>query len=175
MNTRIPFVIGALLVIGALAATTVKPALAYNGLVASSGAVNPGDAVTLTQTLDSPLVGTVTSFTVQEADGDVCAANTLGSVSSGSPMVRSYPSDFSLMSAGGNGVCDTTTPGMYDAIVTMDTSLGKRTFHATFETNFFVLPESPIGVAALMGSSLAVLGAFVGLRRYKASVSVPQL
>jgi hypothetical protein len=37
--------------------------------------------------------------------------------------------------------------------------------------SFFVLPESPIGVAALMGSSLAVLGAFVGLRRYKASAA----
>jgi hypothetical protein len=35
--------------------------------------------------------------------------------------------------------------------------------------NFFVLPESSIGTVALMGSSIAVLGAFVGLRRFKAA------
>ena len=35
------------------------------------------------------------------------------------------------------------------------------------EVSFFVLPESPIGLAAIMGSSLAALGAFVALRRRK--------
>jgi hypothetical protein len=39
--------------------------------------------------------------------------------------------------------------------------------------SFFVIPESPIGAAALIGSSLAALGAFVGLRR-RASAQLSQ-
>ncbi|MGI0024816.1 MAG: hypothetical protein ACREA4_06675, partial [Nitrososphaera sp.] len=39
---------------------------------------------------------------------------------------------------------------------------GKQTFA---NNSFFVLPESPIGVAALVMSSLAVLGGFMFLRR----------
>lgn len=38
---------------------------------------------------------------------------------------------------------------------------------AFFDVHFFVLPESPLGAAALLGSSLAVLGGFLYLRQYK--------
>lgn len=37
----------------------------------------------------------------------------------------------------------------------------------TFDCSFFVLPESPIGAVAMVGSSLAVLGGFFGLRRFR--------
>ncbi len=37
----------------------------------------------------------------------------------------------------------------------------------TFDCSFFVLPESPIGALAMIGSSLALLGGFVGLRRFR--------
>jgi len=36
---------------------------------------------------------------------------------------------------------------------------------ADFEVSFFVLPESPVGVAALTGSSMAALGAFLFFKR----------
>ena len=36
-----------------------------------------------------------------------------------------------------------------------------------FDCSFFVLPESPIGALAMIGSSLALLGGFVGLRRFR--------
>ncbi len=39
---------------------------------------------------------------------------------------------------------------------------------AFFDVSFFVLPESPIGAVALMGSSLAALGAFFYFRQMRA-------
>ena len=38
--------------------------------------------------------------------------------------------------------------------------------------SFLVIPESPIGVAALVGSSLAALGGYFGLRSVKAKTAV---
>jgi len=35
--------------------------------------------------------------------------------------------------------------------------------------SFLVIPESPIGVAALIGTSLVALGAYMGVRRFRAS------
>jgi len=35
--------------------------------------------------------------------------------------------------------------------------------------SFLVIPESPIGVAALIGTSLTALGAYVGLRKFRSS------
>ena len=42
---------------------------------------------------------------------------------------------------------------------------------AFFDVSFFVLPESPIGAVALMGSSLAVLGGFLYFRQHRGRVS----
>lgn len=39
---------------------------------------------------------------------------------------------------------------------------------AFFDVSFFVLPESPIGAVALMGSSLAALGAFLYFKQVRA-------
>jgi hypothetical protein len=41
---------------------------------------------------------------------------------------------------------------------------------AFFDVSFFVLPESPIGAVALMGSSLAVLGGFLYYRQHRGKV-----
>jgi hypothetical protein len=59
--------------------------------------------------------------------------------------------------------------GVYNAESQVSGSAGPVKFKVEFETNFFVIPESPVGVAALMGSSLAALGGYMGLRRIKAS------
>jgi hypothetical protein len=37
----------------------------------------------------------------------------------------------------------------------------------TFDCSFYVLPESPIGALAMVGSSLAAMGGFFGLRRFR--------
>ena len=42
---------------------------------------------------------------------------------------------------------------------------------AFFDVSFFVLPESPIGAVALMGTSLAVLGGFLYFRQHRGRVS----
>ncbi len=65
-----------------------------------------------------------------------------------------------------------TNEGVWHVTVLYFDDLGARVDQEllNLEVSFFVLPESPIGVAAIMGSSLAALGAFVGLRRHKNSV-----
>jgi beta-mannanase len=67
----------------------------------------------------------------------------------------------------------TNNQGVWQVVVQYYDATGARIGRevVNISISFFVLPESPIGVAALMGSSLAVLGAFVGLRRYKASAA----
>jgi hypothetical protein len=42
---------------------------------------------------------------------------------------------------------------------------------AFFDVSFFVLPESPVGAVALMGSSLAVLGGFLYYRQHRGRVA----
>ncbi len=38
------------------------------------------------------------------------------------------------------------------------------------EVSFLVLPESPIGTVAMIGSSMAAMGAFLGLKRFKQKI-----
>lgn len=52
-------------------------------------------------------------------------------------------------------------PGTYLVDVNTDSS----DFSSEFGVSFFVIPESPIGVAALMGSSLAAFGGFMFWKR----------
>jgi hypothetical protein len=168
IKAKVSFAIGALLVVGALAMTAVKPAYAANALSASAGVIPLGGTVTLTQTLDPPASGTVLSLIVLEADGDTCAATTAPAfVDSTTPYSAVYPTDFAIAIPGGDGGCDTGDVGVYNAESTVDGTAGPVKFRVEFETNFFVIPESPIGVAALLMSSLAALGGFVGLRRLR--------
>jgi hypothetical protein len=37
----------------------------------------------------------------------------------------------------------------------------------TFDCSFYVLPESPVGALAMVGSSLAAMGGFLGLRKFR--------
>jgi hypothetical protein len=171
INAKVTFMFGALLVASALAMSTITPAFAANALSVSAGVIPLGGSVTITQTLDSPASGTVLSLLVLETDGDTCAATTTPAPVSGSTSYSAtYPDDFAIAIAGGDGTCDTGDVGVYNAESQVDGTAGPVTFRVEFETNFFVIPESPIGVAALMGSSLAALGGYLGLRRIKASV-----
>lgn len=165
METKLFTLFGALLVVGALASTAVNPAYADNALTASPGVIPLGGSTTLTQELD--VSATVLGFTVLEADGDTCVAPG-GAVGPGSPLSRVYPTDFTIAIAGGDGGCDTGDVGVFTA-ETQVTGTVPVTYRIEFETNFFVIPESPVGVAALMGSSLAALGGYLGLRRLKAA------
>jgi hypothetical protein len=57
-----------------------------------------------------------------------------------------------------------TQPGQY----TMDVEFTKFCkVVKTFESSFYVLPESPVGALAMVGSSLAALGGFFGLRKFR--------
>ena len=76
-----------------------------------------------------------------------------------------YPTDFSLDTSGGDGACNTAQIGTYKA--TSEVEVGGVVSKSTveFNTNFFVIPESPIGIIALMISFLATFGGFMFLRR----------
>jgi hypothetical protein len=101
---------GTLLLFAAIASMAYKPAAAAGTLTAGLENVPLGGSVNLTQTLDQK--GKVKEFEVEEPDGDICEAEG-GEVSSGSPLVRTYPDDFTIDEANGDGNCDTTTPGTY--------------------------------------------------------------
>lgn len=169
METKLFTLFGALLVVGALASTAVNPAYADNALSASPGVIPLGGTTTLTQTLD--VSATVLGITVLEADGDTCVAPG-GPVGPGPGISWTYPTDFSIAISGGDGACDTMDVGVYTAETQVSGVIPGTTIAYTieFETNFFVIPESPIGVAALMGSSLAALGGYLGLRRLKTKI-----
>lgn len=109
--------------------------------------------------------GKLMSLTVHEPDGDVCSANANGSEIPADGISSEYPTDFSLMSEAGDGTCSTGNVGVYHAESQVSTKNGIVQDSAQFETDSpFVLPESPIGLIALLGSSLAALGAFAVIR-----------
>jgi hypothetical protein len=62
-------------------------------------------------------------------------------------------------------------PGNWNVTIVYRGPLGEIEDHfiTAFSVSFMVLPESPIGIAAITGSSLAALGAFVGLRRLRSA------
>ena len=126
----------------------------------------PLDGITsLTQESAQVNSGKLVSLTVQEPDGDVCAANNLGSDIPAGGVSKEYPTDFSLVSEAGDGICDTGNLGMYHAQSQVSTKNGMVEDSTQFETeSIFVLPESPIGLIALIGSSLAAFGAFMLVR-----------
>lgn len=57
-------------------------------------------------------------------------------------------------------------PGSHAVLIGQESG---PTFFADFAVSFMVIPESPIGIAALMGASLAALGAFVGIKHRRAA------
>jgi hypothetical protein len=109
--------------------------------------------------------GKLMSLTVQEPDGDVCSASGLGVEIPVGGLAKEYPTDFALMTNGGDGICDTGDVGTYYAQSQVSTKMGTMGDSTQFVTDSpFVLPESPIGLIALMGSLLAVFGAFMAIR-----------
>ena len=165
--------IGALLIAGTLGSYIVRPAAAYNGLTASAGTINPGGMVQLTQTLDSPATGNVTAFIVNLPNNMGSCVPKDGMLPAATPLTLNFPTDFKPGGSHPATSCDTKTPGNYQAADLVDVNgvLKNKSFDVIFVTNFFVTPESPIGVAALMGSSIAALGAFIALRKHKTSVT----
>jgi hypothetical protein len=165
-SQKLYLAIGTLLAVTLLSTVPAKNALAVNGMTASPGVIAPGGTTDLTITLDAPATGTVLSWDVLEADGDECSATGLPAAV-GAGITKTYPTDFVLNVAGGDGVCDTGDIGSYNAEALVKVSVGTMKIVSEFETSFFVLPESPIGAVAIIGSSLGALGAFVGLRRHR--------
>jgi hypothetical protein len=134
-------------------------------LIAEPGNI-PLDGTTSLKQMSDPInEGKLMSLTVQEPDGDVCAADNVGSDIPSGGISKEYPTDFSLMSDAGDGICETGHIGDYYAESQVSTKTGTVQDTTQFETDSpFVLPESPIGLIALMASSLAVLGGFMVIR-----------
>ena len=109
--------------------------------------------------------GKLMALTVEEPDGDVCAANGVGLDIPSSGVSKQYPTDFTLVMDAGDGLCDTGDVGTFEAQSQVSTKGGVVQNSVQFETDSpFVLPESPIGLIALMGSTLAVFGAFMAIK-----------
>lgn len=126
----------------------------------------PLDGVTgLKQESDPVNDGKLVSLTVQEPDGDVCAADGGNAEIPVEGLAKEYPTDFALVTDAGDGTCDTGDVGTYYAESEVSTKSGTLHDNTQFETDSpFVLPESPVGLVALLGSSLAALGAFALIR-----------
>jgi hypothetical protein len=126
----------------------------------------PLDGITsLTQESEAVNNGKLMALTVQEPDGDVCAATGLGLDIPSSGLSKQYPTDFALVTDAGDGLCDTGDVGTFQAQSQVSTKSGVVQNNAEFETDSpFVLPESPVGLIALMGSTLAVFGAFMAIK-----------
>jgi hypothetical protein len=132
----------------------------------------PLDGTTsLIQESDAVNNGKLMALTVTEPDGDVCAATGLGLDIPSSGLSKQYPTDFSLVMDGGDGLCDTGDVGPFQAESHVSTKSGVVQNSAQFETDSpFVLPESPVGLIALMGSTLAVFGAFMAIKGRTAKI-----
>ncbi len=134
-------------------------------LVAVPSNIPLDGTASLTQESESANNGILMSLTVQEPDGDVCAASGLSSDIPVDGLSKEYPTDFALLTDAGDGICDTGDVGIYYAESEVNTTNGSVEDSAQFETDSpFVLPESPIGLIALMGASLATFSAFMVIR-----------
>jgi hypothetical protein len=143
-----------------------------NVLLADAGVISTGGTTDLTQKLDTcnGVSGTIISWTVFESDGDTCVADDLPAVVPLTGAVtREYPTEFTIAISGGDGECDTGDVGVFTSETQVNVGAKVLEDRVEFETNFFVIPESPIGVAALMVASLAALGGFMFWKRRSGS------
>jgi hypothetical protein len=137
-----------------------------NILLADAGVINLGQTTKLTQHLDvyNGLTGTMQELKVTEPDGDVCVATGLPDAirTPSGELTKTYPTDFTIDTANsnGDGVCNTESVGIYAAESKVNVNGVVKTTSAEFETNFFVLPESPIGSLLLVGMALTALGGY---------------
>ncbi|HZT35210.1 MAG TPA: hypothetical protein VFA15_04770 [Nitrososphaera sp.] len=166
-------VIGMLLIAGILGSYVIKPVMAFNGISVSAGVISPGGSEALTQVLDSPAIGTVTAFIVFLPNNMGSCVPKDGMLPAATPLTLNFPTDFKPGGVHPATSCDTTVPGSYEAEDLVDVSgvVKNKSFEVIFVVSEFVAPESPIGIAALMGSSMAALSAFIALRKHKASVN----
>lgn len=148
----------------------------YTSLYAEPNNITLLSSTELIQQSDPENNAEMMSLTVLEPDGDVCAAQGLPIVVPEEGIGRLYPSNFTLTSTGGDGICNTSDMGTYYAQSMLNTTAAIVTDTAQFKTNSpFVLPESPIGIIAILASSLAVLGIFMFLKGRGSATARPQI
>ncbi len=134
---------------------------AVDPLTLSASSIPVGGTIDITFTnIYGVLLPTVT-IAVKEADGDICRYVTHW-IASGSSFTVTYPTDFNPDT--GSISCDTNTPGTY-LVKSRAGDPNVPPSEKTFNTSFLVLPETPIGAIAIIGSSLAGISAYAMLRR----------
>jgi hypothetical protein len=167
MKRALYFIIGGIVVAMLSSASPIQSVLAVDTVTLSDTTIPLGGTLqmTLTNTLDHTIdAGTIA---VQEPDGDICRV-IHHNIPAGDSYTVTYPTDFHADL--GSVACDTNQLGEFHVKGRLGTPTNEgrdNQQELLFTTSFFVVPESPIGVAALMGSSLAALGGFVGLRHLR--------
>lgn len=134
---------------------------AVDPLTLSSNVIPMGGTVDITFTniygVDLPVVAIV----VKEADGDVCRTLKYN-VAADSSFTVTYPTDFNPDF--GSTACDTDDLGEY-LVKSRAGNPNIPSSEKQFNTSFFVVPESPIGAVVILGSSLAVIGSYMMLKK----------
>jgi hypothetical protein len=134
---------------------------AVDPLTLSASSIPLGGTIDITFTnIYNSTLPTV-SIVVKEADGDVCRY-IKHNVTPGSSFTVQYPTAFNPDQ--GSSGCDTNTPGQYFVKSRAGNPQIPDT-EQTFLTSFLVLPETPIGALAIIGSSLAGISAYTMLKR----------
>ncbi len=165
-------VIAMLAILGMFIAMPINNSYAdhLNGVVAEPGAISPGDTTDIeVHTDEGVFLIAINTWTVAEPDGDICKYEDLPVFvnQDEAEIEATYPDDFEIDVAGGNGVCDTNTIGQYITEVGVLTKAGPGIFSDDWEVSFFVVPETVLGAIAVVGSSIAVLGAFMAFKNRK--------
>ncbi|MEM2856257.1 MAG: hypothetical protein QW416_04060 [Candidatus Nitrosocaldaceae archaeon] len=152
--------ISAILVMTLVIAAPIK-SYAANPLTLGSSTIPVGGTMSITFTNIYGVPLPTVSIVVLEPDGDVCRV-VKHWIAPGSSFTVIYPTDFNPDA--GSIACDTNIAGEYH----VKSRAGNPAIpgaEAKFLTSFFVVPESPIGAVVILGSSIAVIGSYMMLKK----------
>ncbi|MEM4275631.1 MAG: hypothetical protein QXK74_00965 [Candidatus Nitrosocaldaceae archaeon] len=161
----------------AMSAVIAQPTKSYavEGIAVNDGVISVGNTVKIKLVAgDYPLtIPNQRWYKVYEPDGDRCVPNDAlisfpYTITVGNSLTLTYPTHFELdttYSNGGDLQCTTNVTGEYEVDVDARTTIGSVNYKVDFDVSFFVVPQSPIGAVAIVGSSIAALGAFMAFKR----------
>ncbi|MEM2966283.1 MAG: hypothetical protein QW052_05025, partial [Candidatus Nitrosocaldaceae archaeon] len=151
-----------------------KKSYAVEGIAVSDGVISVSNQVKIKLVADdySITIPTKYWYRVYEPDGDVCVPKATlitfpYTITAPGSLTLTYPNHFEpdIPNSTGDLQCTTNVTGEYEVYVDANTTIGSVNYIVYFDVSFFVVPQSPIGAVAIVGSSIAALGAFMAFKR----------